>query len=338
MSSTRPIATRPLHRAVSFPARNGGEALSVQIGIDDVAAYYADDPRCLPYCERGQWPRIYSGIHLQRDLSTYDDYARWMADFTLPDVFQFSALRAAGPLADSLEHLSKRVVERDLTQGRIDRYKLPDVGKAAAMGTYSDESVRPYRRVDYRDAYTPTVAVVASFETSATGGSGFYCAQVSTLAMSVLWACETAGLHAQAALVQARVTGGYHTLPDPYCEVIQGFMLTDPERVIPARAYGIFLNDMLWMHMKVAVKSARMDYARMICHMDGHPIEDGSLRNRFGTQRGGSAVHWARTVLGADIVVAIGKIDDGADAEVFMPHDFTVEQAVTLLAKEAEKL
>lgn len=338
MSEQRPIATEPVHVRRDFERVDSSMGLSVQIGIDHVAAYYADNPTALRYCERGQWPRIRQGKHLTRDLLTYEDYARWMADFTLPDELRFTAERAAGPLAESLDHLSRRVVERDLVHGRIDRHKLPEVGKAAAMGNYSDDAVRPYRRVEYRDAYTPTVAVVASFETQATNGSGYYCANVSTLAMSILWACESAGIHAQAALVQARTKLRGWDLPKGYDEVIQGFMLTEPERIIPARAYGIFLNDDLWMHMKVAVKSCRMDYAEMICFMDNEPLRKGELRNRFGTAEGGHAVHWARTVLGADMVVAIGNIADKEDAEVSLESNFTVEKAIKALAKETVKL
>lgn len=338
----RPVANKPVHIAADYPARDGGMARSVQIDVTHVAAYYEYDPRCRPYAEENLWPRWMNGSqYLPNPPRNEDEYFNWMSTFQLPKQLKLTAERAAGPLAESMEHLSQRVVQRDLVSGRIDRYKLPEVGKAAAVGQYRDESVRPYRRTEYRDAYTPTVAIVSAIPTMYTTGGDDYCPRLVMLTLSVLWACESAGIIAQAAMVQGR-TGrkGFlnSLLPDGYQDVVQGFMLTSSENVIPARAYGIFLNDDLWMHMKVGVKPCRYDYASVIAAMDRRTVQQGTLLNRFATENGGNAVHWAREVLSADIVIAIGDIADRRNAEVYLDEDFTIEQAIQLIADKATKL
>lgn len=337
----RPYANKSIHRSSDYPARDGGMGLSLQIDVTHLAAYYQYDPQCERYCETNDWPRLHPNRYLPQPPQTEQAYFDWMQSFQFPQDLRRTAERAAGPLAESLEHMSKRVIERDLASGRLDRHKLADVGKAAAVGQYSDERVRPYRRTEYRDAYTPTVAIVASVETSATIFNEGYCPQLITLTLSVLWACESVGIEARAATVQGRtsVNGPWKSLdylPVGYSEVVQGFMLTS-ENVIPARDYGFFLNDDLWMHMKWNVKGSRYDYATVICAMDREPVGYGLL-HQFGTHSGGHAVHWARQALGADIVIAIGKIEDSKDAEVALDYDFSVQQAIQMIADKAAKL
>lgn len=341
----KPIAEKPVHRITDYPAESGGMALSLQIDVTHVAAYYQYDPICARYVRfANSWPKLNGTPYLPNPPQTEEEYFDWMQNFKLPAELRFTAERAAGPLAESLEHLSQRLVHRDLVNGRLDRYKLADVGKAAALGTYSDESVRPYRRTEYRDAYTPTVAIVAAIPTSATGwrNDRHYSPRLVTLTLAVLWACEAAGIQAQAALVQGRTAREFNYwgvgLYGGYRDVVQGFMLTSSETVIPARAYGIFLNDHMWMHMKVHVKACRYDYASVICGLDGDKVEDGGILGHFPTMSGGNAVHWARQILGADIVIAIGDILDSDNADVAFDTDFTVEQAIQMVAKKAAKL
>lgn len=339
----RPIAEQPVHRSTDYPSLNGGgSALSVQIDVTHVAAYYEYDPRCARYAEHNLWRKVRGNPYLPNPPQSEEEYFDWMNHFKLPDELRFTAERAAGPLAESLEHLSQRVVHRDLVSGRLDRHKLAEVGKAAAVAQYSDESVRPYRRTEYHDAYTPTVAIVAAIPTLRTNTGGMYCPKIVTLTLSVLWACESAGINAQAAMVQGRTAQGRGFLDDElpygYKEVVQGFMLTSTENVIPARAYGIFLNDQMWMHMKVGVKPCRYDYATVIAAMDQRRVEQGSLLNCFATMSGGNAVHWARQILSADIVIAIGDINDGWEADVALDHEFSIEQAIKTVADKAAKL
>lgn len=333
----RPNAPAVIHQQTDYPALKTGAALSIQIGVDHIANYYAYHPRVTRYAGANIWTRIEPSRYINRPLNRAEDYFDWMRTFAFPRDMRLTAERAAGQLAESLEHLTQRIIERDQASGRLDRYKLAEVGKAAAVGQYRDERVRPYRRTEYRDAYTPTVAIIASIETEATIYNLNYCPQLVSLALSVLWACEASGIHAHAALVQGR---GPHwsMLPIGYAEVVQGFMLTSTERVIPAKAYGMFMNDDLWMHMKYNIKAATYEYAKVIASTNQARVEDGDVLRQFGTHSGGNAVHWARQILGADVVIAIGKIDDSKDAEVAFSYEFTVEQAVQKIAEKAKSL
>lgn len=321
------------HRFHTLDDFDHGRGLSIRVPIRDVAAYYRYDPAVQQYCEPNTWYRRKKNRYIDRDLNSYDDYANWMMDHQFPDSIMLSARRDSGVLVESLEHLRKRVNERDLIAGRLDRRKLPRLARHLAAGTYDVETVRPYRLTRYADSNAPTIAIVGSIQTSAMRTPD-YTANMIQLVLTVLWACEASGMQAHAAMVQGKSLDDL-SRPD-HAHVVQGFMLTDPDRPVPARHYSIFLDTQLWMHLKVHVKGSRYDYADLIARMEDRDVRDGTLLNNFATSHGGRAVQWAREVLGADIVVAIGHILDleQADVGIEYPMDFTPQGVVRHLAAQ----
>lgn len=318
------------HKCFETDTFDRGRGLSIRVPISDVAAYYRYDERVRPYCEFNGWKRIRKNRYVGKDIESYADYASWMMDHQFPDSIMLSAKRDSGVLVESLEHLRKRVNERDLINGRLDRRKLPRVARHLAAGTYDVETVRPYRRTRYTDSNAPTIAIVGSIETSAMTTE--YTSNMIQLVLTVLWACEAAGLQAHAAMVQGKHIAELQR--PPYDHVVQGFMLTDPDRPVPARHYSIFLHMPLWMHLKVHIKATDYAYADLISSMEDRVVQDGTVLNNFATRHGGYAVMWAREVLDADIVIAIGNIKDIRNADVALSSTFNTKQALAHLAQQ----
>jgi hypothetical protein len=319
------------HKCFQTDTFDRGRGLSIRVPISDVAAYYRYDERVQPYCEYNGWHTLPTNQYVTQSLTSYSDYADWMMDHQFPDSIMLSAKRDSGTLIESMEHLRKRVNERDLINGRLDRRKLPRVARHLAAGTYDVETVRPYRRTRYADSNAPTIAIVGSIQTSAMRTPG-YTSNMIQLVLTVLWACEASGLPAHAAMVQGKyLTGMQRT---SYDHVVQGFMLTDPDRPVPARHYSVFLSADLWMHLKVHIKATDYEYADLIASMEDRYVQDGRVLNNFATRHGGHAVQWAREVLDADIVIAIGSIKDMHDADVALSSGFSPQMALAHLAQQ----
>jgi hypothetical protein len=160
-----------------------------------------------------------------------------------------------------------------------------------------------------------------------------YIPRVLTLALSVLWACEAAGLDTYAALTEGHLRPARS---QRYREAVFGAMLASPGTTVSPRAYGVALHRDLWRYGFMTAQAADEAGNRRLCELAGGGEGPGSIGLRWPSINGGAASRWAREVLGADIVVGIGRITDTPDIK--LGSSFSIAEAVKEIAVQARKL
>lgn len=331
-SPHQPTAPGPLYTFDEYTTATGRRALSVRLDFRDIARLYAEDPQQVGGYEP-DWSSISGSQYIPQAIHNADQALQVMDSFQFPLELKQAATRAARDLTDAFERVAQLSTVRHLTAGRLDRRKFAALARTSAAGTFSVESVRPYRRVVPTPSALPTVAVVASAGNAEMWGDETYIPRVLTLTLSVLWACEAAGLPVYAALVQShcRLWPGA-----PYREATAGYMLAAPGETISPRTYAIALHRDLWRYGLMTVQAADHAGNRRLSALENKDAGARSIGYRFPCRNGGAAAHWARQVLGADFVVIIGQVLD--EAEVRLDAHLSLPEAVSQITAQVRTL
>jgi hypothetical protein len=336
-SAGQPEATKPLFKFDDYTTARGERALSVRLDIRDKAKYYAEHPKQAGGYS-GSWDSLdwkERNPYFADRITNADAALKAMAGFDFPAEIKTSARRAARRLTDVFMQVARLHTVRDLTAGRLDRRKFKAIARHTAAGTYDANTVRPYKRTVATPSESPTIAIVGSAGNAEMWDDATYIPRALTLTLSVLWACEAAGLKTYAAL-----TKGHSALSagQPYRESILGIMLAEPGATVSPRVYGAALHRDLWRYGFMTAQAA--DYAgnKRMRALAGRGAGASSIGRGFPSYHGGRAVRWAREVFSADIVIAIGNITDARDADIKLGSRFTVEKAVMEVVKQARKL
>lgn len=335
----QPTATRPLYKFTDYRTSKGAKALAVQVSIADAAKFYAISSERTRRAEYGSnWDTItrYGHAHhpaMNRTISNVQDALTAMDEFEFPKDIKQAATRASRRLVSVFEEVTRLIRIDDLPSGgRLDRRKLPSVARHTASGDYDANVIRPYRRTEPRPAKVPTVAIVASAANLEMWSDAEYLPRIITLTLGILWACEAAGLNTYAALT----AGHARPCETGIAEAIYATMLADPDHTISPRAFGIAFHRDLWRYSKMCAQLADWSGQQRLAQLGGSIAYN--MGYAFPSRNGGNAVQFAREVLHADIVIAIGQITDAAQADIQLDATFNLDQAVEAVAAQAKTL
>lgn len=335
-SPDQPVATKPLHRFTGYQTAGGRRALAMQIDIRSLAAFYAEHPDRAGAYEANWHSGGQASPYLPRRVNDAADALAILDAFEFPSEIKTAAMRASRRLVRVFDDAARLRVQHDLTSGRLDLRKLPAIARTTAAGTYDPNLVRPYKRTQPAPAVRPTVAVVASSGNRQMWGDARYIPRILTLTLGIVWACQAAGLDAHAALMQSRQAMRSRA----YDEAIAGIMLAEPGTTISPRTYGVALHRDLWRHGLMTARAADPPGLDHMMVLQGEKQSDpADIRRAWPCAHGGDAAHWARAILGADIVIAIGVITDArAGADIHLADSFDLDTAVDAIVRQAHKL
>lgn len=328
-SPNQPIATKALYQFDSYTGKTGKRSLSVRLNVRDMAQFYAEQDSQAGGYEDG-WSTVYSNPYFSERIYNADCALKAIAGFTFPADIKQAAQRAARMLTEVFEQVSKLQTVHNLTSGKLDRSKFKSIAQHTAAGTYDNDVVRPYKRTQPTPAVLPTIAIVASAGNAEMWNDETYIPRVLTLALGVLWACQAANLPTYAALTKGHC----------YIEAVQAHMLATPDSTISPKVYGVALHRDLWRYGEMTCQAADTENDNRLSPHNGYVSGIGkkTIGMRFPSRNGGQAVQWAREILKADIVIAIGNITDKSDADIQLDSSFTLEQAIKSIAQQASKL
>lgn len=323
-------ATKPLYDFQDYTTATGQPALSVQISVRDIAKFYAAHPHLVNGGVEHNWATINGSEHVNRRIEDIDDALDALERFEFPARLKADANRAARTLTHVFEQIARLTILHDLTAGRIDRRKFADIARTTAAGTFDVNMVRPYRRTQPAPITPPTLAIIASAGAAEMWADPTYIPRVVTLALSVQWACEAAGLLAYMALVRTHCR-----LDDaqPYREAIEAFMFATPDQTISPKTFGVALHRDLWRRGIIASAAADYESFTRLTALQGERPDPKLCGGSFPSRNGGHASRWAREVLRADVVIGIGHITDTPD--IHLNARFSLDEAVTQIAHQA---
>lgn len=334
----QPAAEKPLYTFEDYTDEQGRKALSARLDVRDMGRYYAECRELAGHYER-DWNSLYSGWgdsnklpkYVPRKIHNAEQAIQAVADFQFPLEVKQAAARASRKLVGIFENVARLYVTRDLTSGRLDRRKIPAIARHTDAGTFDLDKIRPYKRTEPRQVKIPTVAILGSAGNAEMWRDSDYIPRILTVTLGVLWACEAAGLQTYAALTK----GNCQVREKGYSEGVSGYMLAEPGKTTSPKVYAVPLHRDLWRHGEMTLQSADYKSTMRLMRFEGYT----SYVYGYGwlSRDGGNAVRWARQVLQADLVLAIGQITDADQADVKLDAKFDIEQAVTAIAEQVKK-
>jgi hypothetical protein len=280
------------------------------------------------------WRTVSGSEHVPHPVRGRSDARRIMADWRFPAAMRARAEAQAADLTDVFVKVSRWQREAGQTSGRLDRRKLPALGRELERPSGDLASVRPYWRMSDVPAAQPTLYIAAAAGWSQMWYDGTYVPRVVELSLSVAWAAEAAGLKAVVALTQDHV--GLDTASG-YDDAVFAHVVYRAGDVYPVRDFAVLLHRDLWRHGYMSATASSVSFCEKAERLLFDSQRQAASR-RIGQQwlaaRGGRGVAWARAK-GADVVVAIGELSDSEDADIRLAADFGVRDAVKSVAQQA---
>lgn len=281
------------------------------------------------YTSAAGQPALSTAIHLNDMACPTVDY---------PATIRTQANQAAARLSGPLEEIGRSLqVQRDLITGaRLDPRKRHSVGVAMRRGEVDAVELRPYQRRSL-SADLPKISLVASCAVEEVNSDLSYIRRVTQLALAIAWACETIGMEVNAALMEGHAP--YRLSKDqPIREAQLAYILTEPGRFTPLQRYAVTLSRSYFYSIGFA-ESYKADPAmsKLCAQLVGRPKMGWG--GAFLSDNGGAGVHWARSHWpDSDIVIGIGQLTDLQDADIKLPNQFKLDDAITEIIRQAENL
>jgi hypothetical protein len=302
-----------------YRTAKGDKALSIRITLNDMGQLHETE-------------LTQKRSHL---ASTRKSARRHLDKFQLPESIRRDARRAARQLTDVFVQVFSLQRIADQTSGRLDRRKLSTIARHSAAGTYDPNQVRPYRRVIPTPSTKPKIVIVASAGLVELVGD--YVPNLVTLTLGIQWACEAAGLDVCTAFTEGHYKNGND---------IMAWILSESGKPTPASYYGLAFQEdgsysasSAWTAAQVIVWASDKAGATKMAAHEGKSVNSVNYPNAaWPSRNGGNATRWAREVLGADIVVAIGDVADACDADIKLGAGFSLDQAVQEIIRQARRL
>lgn len=336
-SSEQPVLNHSLYVMDEYQSVSGKPAISVRLSMREQARFYAEHPKSSGYYE-SDWDSIYyaeddEGGRMMGLVHNAYDALQAVRNFRLPLAIRSEALRASRELTHIFANVASLTVITDLVSGRLDRRKLPRVAETTLAGTFRLEEVRPYRKILPSPSKQPIVAIIASAGNGEMWNDSSYIPRVLKLTLSLLWACEAAGLQSYAALVE-----GHAYLHGKYKEAIFGHMLATPNESVALPAYAASFHRDLWRHGCMCAAMADYDGNQKLQALQGNYPGTINYGGDWLSWSGGNAIHWAQEILKPDLIISIGQNEDRQKADIVLESKFTIQQAVKEIAGQAKKL
>lgn len=308
-------------RSQQYMTAAGKNALSIQLDIRAMAEY----PDAVTWAQK--WDQNPATQYLRAPQNA-DDARKLVENFEFPTSIRTDARRASRELTQVFQDVAKLLTVRHQLSGKIDRRKLNRLVETSIANTYKVEEVRPYRRTQAQPAERPTVAIIASGSFAEMWNDPHYIPRVLTLILGIQWACEASELHTATALVQ-----NAHKLSGQYADCVRAIMLNESGQSVPLKAYATCLQSDMFRMASLSLVSAHPELTTL--QNSVNPYRGGKI---WSSSNGGNAVQWAREVLKADVVIAIGNIRDRQGADVVLDSSMSLKDAVRAIAKQAAKL
>lgn len=314
-----------------------------------------------------------SSISLEINVTQAGYHFKYKPFLGIPADVRKQALIASAYVQDPLVDLgTERRMRRDQMDGELDPRKIGIVAEGLYRGDFDEDEVRPYMHKVAQPAM-PRIAIVASAGLYECSAKPNYLRTITSLALGVAQACEVAGakvsvtlhegmrksainplaLHGAAQYVYRLVN--YGDVPDmKMLEIALSTQLWSEcfNKSLTADHVAGMLNSHLhreaftWTDPEVMAKlkfSHGYD-AKKLPYQSWYgtrikPIKAHNHGAFFPSNNGGGAVLWARAVEEADLVIAIGAVEDGQYADAFLPDtSLTIQQAAQMLGQQIRRL
>jgi len=241
---------------------------------------------------------------------------------TIPTAQRNRAEQLSRGLADDFQTY-RRDWQTHQDSGRLDSRAFVRAIDAGINGRNPQET-RPFKRLTtIAKNDPPTIAIVADYAWSIRCDDSTYEARVGTLACSILWACETADLPCTFAAVRGDWTGQLHGTRTDRKSLIA--VLAQPSRPLTAAAYAAAVGQQGQdAFIYAACYAGTLPSA--LSGKNGSP--DGI--SIYGSTSGAGGIAWAREIVGASFIVAIGNFEDKErqDADILLPANAKPEDAI----------
>lgn len=333
-SPRQPQRARPGYRFEDYLNAKDERSLLALKDIRDLNCYYAEDKRMAGQYE-SDWSTA-SSPYVEGRIHDADDALNAVEQFQFPAEVKREAERAARQLVEVFQDVTKLQRIDDLTSGRLDRRKLPQVARHTASGTYDENIIRPYRRTLPTPSKRATVAVLGSAGNVEMWRDEGYIPRVLILTLGIQWACEAANLPTWSLLVQ-EFNKAYLKHDQPYREAHLGVILSQPGAVTSPRTFAAALHRDLWRYGQMTLDASDFEGFARVRALAGRGVAR-SVGLSWPSHDGGDSVWWGRRVLEADLVIAIGNVSDRADADIQLESRFSITEAVSEIVKQARKL
>jgi len=252
----------------------------------------------------------------------YENHRIAAATATIPAATRNRAEQLSRGLADDFQ-----TYRRDWTtfqdSGRLDSRAFVRALEAGMTGRDPQET-RPFKRLTtVAKNDPPTIAIVADYAWSLRSDDSTYEARVGTLACSILWACETADLPCTFAAVRGDWNGQFHGSRTERKSLIA--VLAQPSRPLTAAAYAAAVGQQGQdAFIYAACYAGTLPSA--LSGKNGSP--DGI--SIFGSTSGAGGIAWAREIVGASFIIAIGNFEhkERQDADILLRPNAKPEDAI----------
>lgn len=242
----------------------------------------------------------------------------------------------SGRISHLFSDVTKIVIERNAVSGRLDPRKLSKVAMTTLAGTYSAESVRPYRHRELKPVTPPVIAILSSAGDGEVGDPSYLPTLMRT-ALSLQWAAEANGLHVYATMSLGK---SYVHPKSGYTEAVMPYMLAEPGSTFSPKIFAAALSRDVWWPGMMNLMQHDYQYAEQLSMLDnGHPyFEKKRAPYLFVCSNGGPAVAWARENLKPDLVITVGNISDRENADIQLQLTTTPDTIVKDIARQMNKL
>lgn len=241
---------------------------------------------------------------------------------TIPTATRNRAEQLSRGLADDFQ-----TYRRDWTSnqdsGRLDSRAFVRAIDAGMNGRDPQET-RPFKRLTTTAKNDPpTIAIVADYAWSLRCDDSTYEARVGTLACSILWACETADLPCTFAAIRGNWRGQFHGNRSERKSLIA--VLAQPSRPLTAAAYAAAVGQ----HGQEAFVYAACYAGTLPSALSGKDGAPDGIQI-FGSTSGAGGINWAREIVGASFVIAIGNFErkEHENADILLPANAKPENAI----------
>ena len=239
--------------------------------------------------------------------SLFRGMAQRLRDQPIPDDVTGLAARHAPALVATMRENVARI-SRHQTAGSLDTSKLVRLARPSSRAQFERDAATAFRaRVPVLNNVPLKIAVVADMNWRIRGSDSRYVAKVGTLAFILSDAAAVAGLQCAAYGVRG------HFRPDD-CNPFPG-----------ARRKGAIISIF-------GAYGRRITPAAFATHASHHgyvaPFRYALDMGGGGSTNGTGGIDYAREHDGASFIVAIGEFDDQGKADVHLPADVTIEDAV----------
>jgi len=323
---------KSIFRLEPYTNKKGKKGLGIRLDMRDLAAYPEPDPRI--------GNQLFNDYKIgDKRFRVYFDHSlarKAIEDWEVPKDLLGESRLMAGRIGHLFADVTKIVIERNCISGRLDTRKLSNVVMTSLSGTYTAETVRPYKHRELKPARPPRIAILSSAGDGEVGNPKYLPTLMRT-SLALQWAAEANGLD-----VYATMSLGRHRVhpKSGYEEAVMPYMLAEPGSTYSPKIFRAALDYHLWWQGMMNLMQHEYAYAEQLSMLDDGQTSFGksNVPYLFVCGNGGPAVAWAREWLKPDLIITVGNISDRQDADIQLEITTTPDTIVKDIARQINKL